>query len=107
MESRNAEKKTANLPVLEHGIALHQGLVQYGNIGSVERLDFTIIGHDVNLTSRICSQSSSLGENILISERFAKILPKFLEIREKSLELKGIPDPRNLYVLSGSSLLRK
>jgi adenylate cyclase len=38
---------------LRAGIALHFGDASYGNIGSGERLDFTVIGRDVNLTSRI------------------------------------------------------
>jgi adenylate cyclase len=41
------------------GIALHHGTVSYGNIGSGRRLDFTVIGPDVNLVSRIQSVCSS------------------------------------------------
>src|SRR5690349_10079118 len=37
---------------LHAGIALHFGKVSYGNIGSGQRLDFTLIGPDVNLLSR-------------------------------------------------------
>ena len=38
---------------LKAGFALHHGEVSYGNIGAGDRLDFTVIGPDVNLTSRI------------------------------------------------------
>ncbi len=38
---------------LKAGFALHYGEVSYGNIGAGDRLDFTVIGPDVNLTSRI------------------------------------------------------
>ncbi|MGF6229992.1 adenylate cyclase [Inquilinus ginsengisoli] len=38
---------------LSAGVALHHGEVAYGNIGSGGRLDFTVIGRDVNLVSRI------------------------------------------------------
>ena len=38
---------------LRAGIALHYGSVGYGNFGSGARLDFTVIGRDVNLVSRI------------------------------------------------------
>ena len=40
-------------PELRAGISLHHGTVSYGNIGAGSRLDFTIIGRDVNLVSRI------------------------------------------------------
>ncbi len=38
---------------LRAGVALHYGAVSYGNIGAGNRLDFTVIGPDVNMTSRI------------------------------------------------------
>jgi adenylate cyclase len=52
------------------GIALHYGEVCYGNIGSGRRLDFTLIGPDVNVVSRIQSVCSELGEALLMSEPF-------------------------------------
>jgi adenylate cyclase len=56
---------------LEVGIALHEGRVAFGNVGSVERQDFTVIGQDVNMAARICALSAELGEPLLMSERFA------------------------------------
>ncbi len=63
---------TEDPAILEAGIALHLGRVAYGNVGSVERLDFTAIGPDVNLVARIATLCGELGEPILLSERFAK-----------------------------------
>jgi adenylate cyclase len=60
--------------VLRAGIALHFGKVSYGNIGSGERLDFTVIGRDVNLTSRIQGLCGSTSHPLLMSERFAGLL---------------------------------
>ncbi|MDP6943911.1 MAG: adenylate/guanylate cyclase domain-containing protein, partial [Myxococcota bacterium] len=53
------------------GIGLHYGRVAYGNIGAEERLDFTVIGHDVNVTSRLASMCSGLNAAILCSDLFA------------------------------------
>src|SRR5207344_1050735 len=53
---------------LHAGIALHYGDVSYGNIGSGHRLDFTLIGPDVNLLSRIQSACGVLGKTILMSD---------------------------------------
>jgi adenylate cyclase len=53
------------------GIALHHGEAAYGNVGSGNRLDFTVIGRDVNLASRIAQLNKALGEPLLMSREFA------------------------------------
>src|SRR6185437_1961838 len=53
------------------GIALHYGTVSYGNIGTDDRLDFTVIGPDVNLTSRIERLCRELDRMLIMSEQFA------------------------------------
>jgi adenylate cyclase len=59
---------------LEAGIALHYGEVSYGNVGSGRRLDFTVIGPDVNLLSRIQGVCAESGQRLLMSERFSGLL---------------------------------
>jgi adenylate cyclase len=44
---------STNKRPFEIGIALHHGTAAYGNVGSGERLDFTVVGRDVNFTDRI------------------------------------------------------
>ena len=58
-------------PVLHAGVSLHYGTVSYGNIGSGDRLDFTVIGPDVNLTSRIEHFCRELDRTLIMSEAFA------------------------------------
>jgi len=48
VEALNATEKAAGNPALNLNIALHAGEVTYGNIGTAERLDFTVIGPAVN-----------------------------------------------------------
>jgi len=57
-------------PAFEVGIALHLGEVAFGNVGSGMRLDYTVIGRDVNLASRLASLCGSLSEPLLVSEMF-------------------------------------
>jgi adenylate cyclase len=52
-------------------IALHVGLVQYGNVGADGRLDFTVIGPAVNEAARIEFLCKELGRNLLVSQAFA------------------------------------
>lgn len=56
------------------GIALHHGEAAYGNVGSGERLDFTVIGRDVNLASRLAQLNKTLGEPLLMSKAFTDFL---------------------------------
>jgi adenylate cyclase len=56
------------------GIALHHGEAAYGNVGSGERLDFTVIGRDVNLASRLAKLNKSLDEPLLMSKPFVEHL---------------------------------
>ena len=57
------------------GIALHYGEAADGNVGSGERLDFTVIGPDVNLASRIARLNRVLGQPVLMSQAFVDVLP--------------------------------
>ena len=59
---------------LKAGFALHYGEVSYGNIGASDRLDFTVIGRDVNLTSRIERLCRELDRDLIMSEDFARHL---------------------------------
>jgi len=53
-----------------HGIGLHVGAFQYGNIGSLRRMDFTVIGNEVNIASRIEGQCSVQQKALLMSGAF-------------------------------------
>ncbi len=52
-------------------VALHVGRVQYGNVGTDARLDFTVIGPAVNEAARIEVLCKELGHPLLMSEAFA------------------------------------
>ena len=67
------------------GIALHYGEAAYGNVGSGIRLDFTVIGRDVNLASRIATMNRTLGEPLLMSRAFVD------RLRRKAIDLGAFP----------------
>lgn len=80
------------------GIALHHGEAAYGNVGSGERLDFTVIGRDINIANRITRLNGLLKRPILMSQAFAAHLTE--QSRHLgSHELKGVPGPHDLYGL--------
>ncbi len=56
----------------DHGVGLHVGRFKFGNIGSLRRMDFTVIGNDVNIASRIEAQCSGHKQRLLMSEAFMR-----------------------------------
>jgi adenylate cyclase len=87
---------------LHAGMALHHGIVGYGNVGSGRRLDFTVIGRDVNLTSRIETVCSLTGKPILMSGRFAEHLDHPATVSIGRHSLKGFDEPVELFSWEGS-----
>jgi adenylate cyclase len=67
----NRERQKEGLPTTGMYLALHVGEVFYGNIGSKERLDFTVVGPAVNEVSRIAAMCRSLDQPLLVSSAFA------------------------------------
>jgi class 3 adenylate cyclase/HAMP domain-containing protein len=61
----NQERALTNLPSVRMGIGIHTGKVLAGNMGAENRLNYTVIGKNVNLASRICSAAA--GDEIYIS----------------------------------------
>lgn len=81
---------------LNAGIALHYGEVSYGNIGSGRRLDFTLIGPDVNMLSRIQSTCGDLKLPLLMSRVFSEAVETRADF-VGSYRLKGFRDPVDLF----------
>lgn len=83
------------------GIALHLGEVAYGNVGSGDRLDYTVIGRDVNLGARIADLCGSLERPLLVSSTFAAQL-RGIELASLGRHsLKGLTDPEEVLVPIG------
>ena len=98
LAARNREHPEAPL---QAGVALHYGTVAYGNIGSGNRLDFTVIGPDVNLTSRIERFCRELDRSLIMSEAFAETLDRpTWEIGH--FELRGFAKMQRLFELPPS-----
>jgi adenylate cyclase len=85
---------------LRAGFALNVGQVTFGNIGSKDRLDFTVIGPAVNEASRIEPLTKSLGYPVLMTDAFAKLCPGEA-IRSLGFHvLRGVREPREIFTLA-------
>ena len=57
---------------LKFGIGIHHGDVMFGNIGARERLDFSVVGPAVNMTSRLQDLTKELNVSLLVSSKIAE-----------------------------------
>jgi adenylate cyclase len=79
-------------------IALHYGSAIYGNIGAADRLDFTVIGPDVNLVSRIEAVAKSLDLPLVVSDDFARAYGAPLRSLGQH-KLRGLEQPHELFTM--------
>ncbi|MDA0703237.1 MAG: adenylate/guanylate cyclase domain-containing protein [Proteobacteria bacterium] len=79
VDALNLRRKAAGLSELRFGTALHAGEVAYGNIGTADRLDFTVIGPVVNLAFRLEALTKKLGRAPLLSADFAGLCDAAVE----------------------------
>ncbi|MGE3989072.1 adenylate/guanylate cyclase domain-containing protein [Pseudorhodoplanes sp.] len=96
----NARRYSLGLPVTDMYLGLHVGEVLYGNIGSMERLDFTVVGPAVNEASRIATMCRSVEQPVLVSLAFAAV--EGMRVRLVSVgrfALRGVERPQELFTL--------
>jgi adenylate cyclase len=98
LEVRNARADTAPLRMV---IALHYGTVTYGNIGSADRLDFTVIGPAVNLVSRAEAVAKSLNLPLVVTDDFATAYRHALRSIGKH-RFRGLDQEHELFVPANS-----
>jgi len=102
MTALNARRSADGRPTTSAYVGLHVGEVFYGNIGSEDRLDFTVVGPAVNEVSRIASMCSSVDRELLASSAFRSGLDatgrRYL-VSTGRFALRGIGRAQDLYTL--------
>lgn len=96
----NKRRDADGKPVTDMYLGLHVGEVFYGNVGSRERLDFTVTGPAVNEASRIAAMCRSVDQPVLMSSTFANV--EGIKARLVSVgryALRGVSHPQELFTL--------
>ncbi len=102
-EAWRAEAEAAGkryIPV-KVGIGLNTGLCCVGNMGSDQRFDYSVLGDDVNLASRLEGQTKTYGVDIIIGENTEKLVPNFATLELDVTRVKGKTEPTRIYALLG------
>ncbi len=89
------EEKQINI-----GIGLNSGIMTVGNMGSIQRMDYTVMGDPVNLGSRLEGSNKQYGTNIIISEYTYGYVKDHVIARElDNIRVKGKNKPVLVYEL--------
>ena len=95
----NAERSKLNLPPIRFGISLHIGHVMFGNVGTAQRLDVTVLGLAANKAARLEDLCKILGTPLIVSSEFANLFPCDM-IPLGTHEVAGIERDLSAYTLS-------
>ncbi|MDM8525515.1 adenylate/guanylate cyclase domain-containing protein [Desulfococcaceae bacterium HSG8] len=101
LEKLNQKWKEQGQETFAIGIGLHTGEVKVGNIGSHNKMEYTVIGDAVNLASRLQDKTKVLKEPILISDAVYNDLPDEIMAEDKGIEEIRGRSPIRIYALRG------
>ena len=105
LKAESVEANRQHIPV-NVGIGLNSGDCCVGNMGSDLRFDYSVLGDDVNLASRLEGQSKNYAVTIVIGENTAAQLPGHALLELDKIQVKGKTRPVRIFTLYGDEAMR-
>jgi len=101
LDELHKEWQRRGIPPLGIGVGINTGFMTVGNSGSADRFNYTVVGDQVNLASRVESLNKTYGTSILITEyTYELVKDEFPTVREVDLvRVRGRQQPVRLYEL--------
>ena len=106
IKNKNIKRRKNKKEIISAGFGLSYGKITYGNIGSLDRLDFTVVGTAVNQASRIQDLCKNTNKQILCGGEVAKNIQKSVRTIGK-YKLKGMPDKHEIFAVNHKKILIK
>jgi adenylate cyclase len=87
-------------PLLYNRVGIGSGVMLFGNMGSQQMFDYTVIGDVANLASRLEGANKGYGTNVMLNERAAELVRSEMLVRELDLlRVKGKQRPEKCFQL--------
>jgi adenylate cyclase len=100
LDEFNKEIAKENIPAFGMGLGINTGDVVVGNMGSVQRFDYTCLGDSVNLASRLEGQSKNYGVRIVLGPKTAEYVKDVYPVVEMDcIAVKGKTEGVKIYTV--------
>lgn len=102
-----AEAKGRRFAPVKIGIGLNTGMCCVGNLGSETRFDYSVIGDNVNIASRLEGQSKTYDVDTIVGQSTTERAPDFAFLELDLLKVKGKTEATRIFALLGDNALKK
>jgi adenylate cyclase len=98
---QEAEATAAPYPEVRFGVGINTGECCVGNMGTERRFNYSVLGDEVNICSRLEGQSKTYGVDIVVGESTAEAVPALALLELDLILVKGKTRPVRIFTLMG------